>query len=179
LGDGTISHGRKNVWRLRVFLDSRYPVIIETCVAAMVEVTGGKVGRSVRTGCTEIGNSWKHWVCAFPQHGPGPKHLRTIWLEPWQTALVEAFPRDFVKGLVHSDGCRAINRVTNGYRDGRLKRYEYPRYFFSNHSTEIRELFTWACLLIGVESRPNNQWNISVAKRESVAILDSFIGPKR
>lgn len=69
--------------------------------------------------------------------------------------------------------------MTNGYRDDRLKRYSYPRYFFTNHSADIRELFQWACGLIGVESRPNNAWNISVAKRQSVAILDSFIGPKR
>lgn len=40
------------------------------------------------------------------------------------------------------------------------------------------ELFGWACGLIGVDCRPNNRWNISVARRASVAILDEFIGPK-
>jgi hypothetical protein len=58
-------------------------------------------------------------------------------------------------------------------------RYEYPRYFFTNHSADIRDLFAWGCSLIGVECRQNNAWNISVAKRASVEILDSFIGPKR
>jgi hypothetical protein len=48
-----------------------------------------------------------------------------------------------------------------------------------NHSADIRELFMWACRLIGVESRQNNAYNISVARRASVEILDSFIGPKR
>ena len=82
------------------------------------------------------------------------------------------------RGLIHSDGCRVINRVTNGRANDHPKRYEYPRYFFTNHSSDLRELFQWACALIGVESRPNNRWNISVAKRRSVEILDSFVGPK-
>jgi hypothetical protein len=32
--------------------------------------------------------------------------------------------------------------------------------------------------LIGVESRPNNRYNLSIAHRRSVAILDEFIGSK-
>ena len=36
-----------------------------------------------------------------------------------------------------------------------------------------------ACELIGVGSRPNSSYSVSVAKRHSVAILDEFIGPKR
>jgi hypothetical protein len=47
----------------------------------------------------------------FPQVGPGPKHLRKIELAPWQWQLVERHPRELVKSLIHSDGCRAINRV--------------------------------------------------------------------
>jgi hypothetical protein len=66
----------------------------------------------------------------------------------------------------------------NSVRGANGDRYEYPRYFFTNHSDDIRELFVWACGLIGVDCRPNNRWNISVAKRASVAILDEFIGPK-
>ncbi len=59
------------------------------------------------------------------------------------------------------------------------KRYEYPRYFFSNRSVEIQDLFRLGCDLIGVEYRQDGPWNISVARRASVAILDEFIGPKR
>jgi hypothetical protein len=114
------------------------------------------------------------WPCLFPQHGPGEKHLRTIRLEHWQWWLVERHPAEFIAGLIHSDGCRAINRVTV-----RGKQYEYPRYFFSNHSEGILELFTRACGLLGVECRPNRRNSISVAKRSSVEILDDFIGPKR
>src|SRR5918995_359228 len=35
LGDGCISQGRRGVYRLRVFLDRAYPLIVEECVAAM------------------------------------------------------------------------------------------------------------------------------------------------
>ena len=50
---------------------------------------------------------------------------------------------------------------------------------FANVSEDIRELFVWACSLIGVESRQSNAKNISVARRGSVAILNEFLGPKR
>ena len=56
--------------------------------------------------------------------------------------------------------------------------YAYPRYQFSNRSDDIRTLFTDTCDLIGVQWRPWGRYHISVARRESVAQLDSFIGPK-
>ena len=52
---------------------------------------------------------WKHWPCLFPQHGPGRKHERPIVLEDWQRTIVEAHPGPFLRGLFHSDGCRAKN----------------------------------------------------------------------
>jgi hypothetical protein len=59
------------------------------------------------------------------------------------------------------------------------KEYRYTRYFFTNASADIRRLFVEACQAIGVDCRPTTERNISVARRNSVAILDSFIGPKR
>lgn len=75
-----------------------------------------------------------------------------------------------MRGLIHSDGSRVINRVNGG---------EYPRYFFSQvSSTDIQKIFCDACDFIGVEWR-QNRWNsISIARRKSVDLLDSFIGPK-
>ena len=178
LGDGSLSQAARDVWRLRISMDSRYPGIIEECVRATREVTGGRVGLVPRVGCHDISSYWKHWLCAFPQHGPGPKHLRRIELEAWQRYLVEPHAAELVRGLVHSDGCRVINRVKR-YEPPRVKHYEYPRYFFSNRSPELRNLFISACGSIGVEARPNNRYSISVARRGSVEILDRFIGPKR
>lgn len=145
--------------------------LIGRCVASIAEVGGQKAGYVAKVGCTEIYAYWKHWICVFPQHGPGRKHLRSVRLQRWQSRLVERYPREFVAGLIHSDGCRAMNRVWEG-------RYEYPRYLFSNRSAEIRDLFVRACASIGVECRANNWFSLSVARRRSVAILDEFIGPK-
>ena len=157
------------VWLLRISLDAIYPRIIARGQSAIAEVGDRRVGATVRPGCVEISSSWKHWMCAFPQHGPGRKHERPIRLEGWQRAVVVAHPGDFVAGLIHSDGCRVLNRV---------KGYVYHRYFFSNFSADIRGLFVWACTLLGVDSRADGPRNIAVSRRASVGILDQIVGPK-
>ncbi len=123
----------------------------------------------------------RHWPRLFPQHGPGKKHERPIALVPWQRAVVDAHPWELVRGLIHSDGCRVTN-WTEKTIGGRRKRYEYPRYFFSNASGDILRLFTDTLDAVGVEWKPANQaravQNISVAKRASVALMDRHIGPK-
>jgi hypothetical protein len=99
LGDGVVSRGARDVWRLRITQDSRYPGLIRSCQAAIAEVTGRRPGVVSRIGCVDINCYWKHWPCLFPQVGPGPKHLRQIELEPWQWDLVEMYPRELIKGL--------------------------------------------------------------------------------
>jgi hypothetical protein len=54
-----------------------------------------------------------------------------------------------------------------------------PRYFFSNESADIQQLFRAACDLIGIEHRNNRSNSISAARRESVALLDEIVGPKQ
>jgi hypothetical protein len=174
LGDGMLTDAPRRVWRLRITLDERYPGIIERCKAAIEQVSVRNAGAVKRPGCFEIYSNWKHWFCVSPQHGVGPKHTRPIELEEWQRWAVAQYPHELLTGLIHSDGCRVINKVVT-----RGKPYEYPRYHFTNHSDDILRLFTDTCQLIGVECRPNNRWNLSAAKRHSVALLDSFIGPKR
>jgi hypothetical protein len=156
LGDGTISRAQDGVSVLRVFQDSRYPRIVGEIVRAMRAVMPRNrvhVLRRGTTNCVEIVS-------------------RLIQLTAWQWAIVCQEPGMFVRGLIHSDGCRVINRVIQS-------RYAYPRYFFTNHSLDIQQLFREACDIIGIEYR-NNRWHtISVAKRESVALLDAIVGPKR
>jgi hypothetical protein len=112
--------------------------------------------------------------CLFPQHGPGRKHHRPIFLAPWQQEIVNAEPEKFLRGLIHSDGWRGMNRVHVKGRD-----YEYPRYQFSNRSEDIKRLFTDTCDRLGIEWRRWGRYHISVARRVSVALLDEFIAPKR
>ncbi len=178
LGDGMLTRGPRNVWRLRVSLDRRYPGIVERCEWAIGQVAERTAGRVPRPGCWEIYSNWKHWRCAFPQHAPGPKHKRLIRLETWQKELVAAYPGELVRGLIHSDGCRTMNHVWRTWAETK-RRYTYPRYFFGNHSAEIRVIFMEACEAIGVESRPNNRYSISVAQRRSAQVLEELVGPKR
>ena len=169
LGDGHLSRGARDVWKLRVTLDKRYPGIIAACGAAIADIRSRPSGRVRKPGCYDVYSYWKHWPCLFPQHGPGPKHRRRIQLVRWQAELVNRYPVAFVTGLIHSDGCRALNIV---------KGHSYPRYFFSNRSPDILELFELACSLIGVEHRRNRPNCVSVARRASVETLDRLVGAK-
>lgn len=176
LGDGCLSRQRRGVMRLRIVLDQRYPGIIRECVEAMQELLPANTPhvQALRTSrAVEVGVSSKQLPCLFPQHAPGRKHEREIVLRDWQEQIVSRRPDLLLRGLIHSDGCRIINTVRHGE-----KTYSYPRYNFSNRSDDIRGIFCDACDLLGIDWRVMNRWNISVARRESVARLDEFVGPK-
>jgi len=98
----------RRAYVLRIFLNDGQPNV----------VTEGRLARSrsssrfAASGSTEGGDAWSWgptggaWPTMRPQHGPGWKHRRTIALEPWQDVLVAAHPGQFVRGCIHSDGCR-------------------------------------------------------------------------
>src|SRR5215207_2710410 len=66
----------------------------------------------------------KHWHEVFPQAAPGRKHNRRIVLADWQRDVVDAHPEQFLRGLIHSDGCRVINRFKTKLPSGRVAEYE-------------------------------------------------------
>lgn len=177
LGDGHIS-GRSHA--LTITCDGKYPGI----VASTVEAIGAFSPRAPRiysvknSGALRVTSSWKAWPLFFPQHGPGSKLDRKIELVEWQTEIVDEHPKAFIRGLIHSDGSRCLNTFTVQLKNG-PKEYSYPRYFFTNYSTDIQAIFCRTCDQLGIRwSRPN--WrNISVSHRHSVALLDEFVGPKK
>jgi hypothetical protein len=178
LGDGHISRHPRAVYRLRIYLDRRYSEIIEATAAAMSAVMPAHpVGRlhkgRVDGGCIELSMYSKQWPCLFPQHGAGKKHSRRITLSAWQHAIVTENHEAFLCGLIDSDGCRFVARQR---QRGTL--YEWTRYSFCNLSPDIRELFCTSCDAIGVEWTQSCPRTIQVARRGSVARLESFIGPK-
>jgi hypothetical protein len=181
LGDGCISVGgdpAKGVWKLRIMCADAWPGLIQDCIQAMRAIRPvNKVITLQRQGCTEVLSYSRHWPCLFPQHGPGVKHTRQIELQPWQRVIVTQFPGNFARGLFHSDGYRGINRVrarlTNGDRW-----YEYPRYLFVNESTDILRLCGETLDQLEVAWKYSRRNAISVARREAVARLDEFVGPK-
>jgi hypothetical protein len=146
-------------------------------LAMSAVMPSSKVFAVARTGCTEIKSTSKHWLCLFPQHGPGRKHRRVIELEPWQERIVAKYPGDFARGLFHSDGYRGINRVRRPLKEGD-RWHEYPRYLFVNRSADIHRLCGEALDRLGVEWRFSKPTTISVAQRAAVARLDAFVGPK-
>jgi len=105
------------------------------------------------------------------------KHMRTIELEPWQRIIVTGNPGHFARGLFHSDGYRGINRIRRRVADGE-RWYEYPRYLFTNESQDILRLCGGTLDQLGVAWRFSRRNAISVARREAVARLDEFVGPK-
>ena len=178
LGDGHIARGRRDVHVLSIACCDGWPGLMAAAQRAMSCVMpASRVCRVQQPGCTMVKSYSKHWPCLFPQHGPGRKHMRKIELQPWQFVIVEKYPGEFVRGLFHSDGWRGVNRVRRRLVAGDHW-YEYPRYLFSNESTDILRLCGETLDQLGVAWRFSRRNAISVARREAVARLDEFVGPK-
>jgi hypothetical protein len=166
------------VFALSIFCSDDWPGLLAAARSAMAAaLPPSRVFCVKHQGCTEVKSTSKHWPCLFPQHGPGKKHTRKIELQQWQAAIVQEYPGEFAKGLIHSDGWRGVNRVRRGLADGDHW-YEYPRYMFSNESPDILRLCGETLDLLGVAWRFSRRNAISVARREAVARLDEFVGPK-
>lgn len=179
LGDGCVTKAPQHrVYALTIACCDAWPGLIEAAAHALQTVIPpGSVVRVPRTGMTEIKMYSAHWVCLFPQHGPGMKHTRKIELADWQNDIVQARPWEFIRGLIHSDGCRITNWTERPVA-GERKRYEYIRYFFTNTSADIRDLYCRTLDMVGVAWRHSNSRNISVARRASVALMELHVGPK-
>ena len=168
-------------YQLVITADVAYPGIISACCKALVAAVPGRVAhvrRHAIHNCVRIESGWTRWPEALPQHGAGRKHERRIVLEDWQQAIVDEFPWEFLRGLLHSDGCRTVNRFWTELPSGCIGKYEYPRWFFSNRSADIRALFCATCERVGVHWTQSNHRNISISHRRSVALLDEHVGPK-
>jgi hypothetical protein len=181
LGDGHVTHRPPRSWTLRIATDQQYPAIEAEIVSAMtVSFPGGRpTSRPASKGASNV-VSLTHAAVgrAFPQHGPGKKHLRRIELTDWQIELTHAHPAALIRGLIHSDGCRSLNRVRTVLPSGREALYEYVRYFFSNRSGDIRAIFASHCDLLGIRVTQPNPRNLAVSHRDSVQILETIVGPK-
>ncbi len=182
LGDGCISAHPRTGHYLRIACADAWPGLIRECRAAIVAVRPGiGVYDAQKQGCVAVTSYSQHWPALFPQHGPGKKHHRRIALELWQQKIVDTYPWGLIRGLIHSDGCRITNWTTK-IVDGERKRYEYPRYLFTNVSADIRNLYTATLDGLGVEwsqsERGGTPFNVSVARKASVALMDAHVGPK-
>jgi hypothetical protein len=71
-----------------------------------------------------------------------------------------------------------LNRFRTRLPGGRVARYSYVRYFFTNHSEDIRRIFSEHCEQLGIRVTQSNHRNLTVSHRDSVALLEEFVGPK-
>jgi hypothetical protein len=169
LGDGTISKmGR--VYRLRIFLDMKYPLIIQACQNAIQTLlANNEVGITDMKSMAVVGCYYNFWPQIFPQAGAGKKHERPILIEAWQQRIIDLYPLELFRGLYHSDGARSRNVV---------KGKDYPRYFFSNYSIDIQALYVATVDKLGLQITQTNANNFAISRREDVAWLDKHVGAK-
>jgi hypothetical protein len=171
LGDGHISKVTKHrAHRIMIFLDMKYPLIIDRCKESMQAVfPSNSIGIVNKTGCVSVNCYSQELPEIFPQHGADKKHNRPIILENWQQKIVDLFPLEFFRGLYHSDGSRSRNVV---------KGKNYERYFFTNESDDIRKLYSDTVEKLGLAWTQTNRISIAISRREDVAWLDEHVGAK-
>jgi len=177
LGDGCLSR-HPRYYALRVSCDASLPAVVDDVADVITSVHPERPVFRVRaSGVVVVQSHWTHWPCLFPQHGPGRKHERPIVLEDGQRTLVEEHPGAFLRGLFHSDGSRVRNWATRTVGASK-RRYAYPRWQFSNRSSDILDLCCWALDLVEIPWRRSGPWTVSVSTRDGVARLDALIGLK-
>jgi hypothetical protein len=93
------------------------------------------------------------------------------------SSRLSVYPGALLRGLFHSDGCRVANWATRTVA-GEVKRYEYGRWQFVNHSTDIQRFCTDALDRLDIPWRQSSWKSVSVSRREAVARLDAIVGPK-
>jgi hypothetical protein len=170
LGDGHITEMAR-AQRLRLMLDTKYPVIVREAAGLISRVTPeNKLGSQLRhDGRMVVLHSYHgHWTCLLPQHGAGKKHDRPIHLESWQRDLLVQAPFAFLRGCIRSDGCVFMNRTG---------RYVYESFDFTNHSRGILELFASTCAMVGVQCRVYER-RVRIYRRASVALMLEHVGRK-
>ena len=104
--------------------------------------------------------------------------MRSMRLEPWQAAILNAQPWPFIRACVWTDGCAFIKR-TDIHRP---QPYEYLSYSFANMSKDIIDLFVAACDRVAVFTRSTADrrglWNVRINRRASVALMLDHVGLK-
>jgi hypothetical protein len=130
---------------------------------------GDEVGDDVKAVADLLASGMSHAGAA--RRSGVPRATLRGWIPPG-IDVVLAPGATLLRGLIHSDGYRGTNRIEGGA-------YSYPRYMFSNRSADIRDIFVAACRRVGMRPTQCGGWQFSVARRDDVALMDTFIGPKQ
>ncbi len=177
LGDGCISR-HPRTFSMRIACDKNLLGTVADVESLLRTVHPARRTYRVRPpGVIVVQQYWKHWPCLFPQHGLGRKHERNLVMADWQQAIVEEHPAHFLRGLFHSDGC-LVNNWTTRVVAGERKRYDYPRWQFTNESADIMRWCGEALDRVDVGWRQTSRRTLSVSRRADVARLTELIGEK-
>jgi hypothetical protein len=175
LGDGCISPHAKGVYRIRITLDNAYSMIIKRVRNSLQNLYPSNrvsvVPHSVDS-CSYVSCYSKNLICYFPQHGPGKKHQREIFLTEWQQTIVDASPAEFLRGLYHSDGCRS-HRIDKRYNTSNLV------YKVDNLSQDILDLVKSTCEKMELHyTQPSKGNYVAVSRQRDTQQLESILGIK-
>ena len=175
LGDGYIDKLPRTE-RFRIFQDVKYTDIIKRESEALQRLLPNNKINLINhgQGCKAICIHSTKLSEIFPQHGIGRKHDRLIELENWQREVIKKYPKQFIRGLIETDGCRYISSQYKGK--------DYVAYQFTNKSKDIINLCCNALEYIDIKyivnKRKAGAYDVRVYRQKDVAFLDTFIGPK-
>ena len=124
----------------------------------------------------------KHWPCLFPQHGPGQEarardHARSHGNRRSSTPTLGSS-----SGVSSTPTAAGSSNWTTRLVRGEQKRYEYPRYFFTNKSDDIRQAVHRHARPRSASSGQSSPGQRPVQHlrrpQASVALMDTHVGPK-
>lgn len=181
LGDGYIKsvtrNGKKYVHRLIITGDEKYPGIIAEQVRSLNSLFSDRVASTSnqKTKCIDVSLCFSKWPDYLP-HGVGKKHNRSITLNDWQKTIVDEHPKQFIKGLFHTDGSRYVWNCRG--------KYTYVRYSFANRSEDVFNLLISAMAKIKLYPTTTFSKNdkchiLTISRKQDIETLDLFIGPKQ
>lgn len=186
LGDGCLQHDIKRKTRSYTFMISNqrsFTRMNQEIVHALQILFPNKTVKFYnrkKSDCINIKLTAINLNLLFP-HGRGLKHTRKIELANWQEKMIEKYPKEFIKGIIESDGCRFAPR--------KKQCPSYIIYQFTNCSLDIHLLLQKFAKQIGLNFTFRERKNIKLKYRtpayltcfndkKSFEILESFIGPK-
>lgn len=172
LGDGhLVTKARVPV--LRISCTASWPGLTAQCETAMLAVAAKSVHRVQQTGCVNVQSYSNHWPCLLPQHGPGRKHERRIYLADWQQPIIDANSDSFLAWTI---SVRWLPRYQQGTtRGGKLFLSEIH---LLERVGDIMRLCKASLDRLAIGWRVCRRTMLSVARMEDVAALDHHVGTK-
>ena len=172
LGDGHLEVRRfrpdsvKASYRLHIACDIKYPRLIDYSVDALQKLLPGVyVGEQVYSNCVRVRASSKALEFLFPK-----KFNDEVDLTDEQLFATQLYPKPFIEGLIHSDGCIHLTK-DRGYLQYSLgNRSETVLNLFQDRLDEL-EIFSF-------QSRSGSNGSVWVKRQADTLRMQEFIRSK-